>query len=64
MANDAYDPNSIHDRQEPEGFDLRNFLREKAYKHQQESGSGGGNAAVSRLSQGKGSLTLSQSCTF
>lgn len=37
MANDAYDPNSIHDRQEPEGFDLRNFLREKAYKHQQEN---------------------------
>ena len=38
MADDAYDPNSIHDRHEPEGFDLRNFLREKAYKHQQESG--------------------------
>ena len=60
MANDAYDPNSIHDRQEPEGFDLRNFLREKAYKHQQESGSGGGSAAVSRLSQGSTATVLTK----
>lgn len=37
MANDEYDPNSIHDKPVclPEGFDLRNFLRDKAFKQQQ-----------------------------
>lgn len=39
MPNDEYDPNSIHEKQDslPEGFDLRNFLRERALKHQQQT---------------------------
>lgn len=39
MSNDAYDPNSICDEQIntlPQDFDLRNFLREKAYRQQEQ----------------------------
>jgi hypothetical protein len=45
MANDAYDPNSIHEK--ADGFDLRNFLREKAFKHQHDNNNNNNNKSES-----------------